>query len=175
MFHGFRGLGDDNSAGAAKAAQLPESILQQPQLNADKVSLDCQWCVENPVLSVFSPSCWALNDTVCVSTSVPKAYVKGAVPGMPPSQDVIDSQTPDKTINDILSQSQQNAINAALQAAAAQQEQAADPLIPPGVCVEDSDQYNALLCFLKKNSGTVFTLGLVLVGVALIAPSKGRR
>lgn len=179
MFHASRGLGDDNSVTAQAAAQLPDSFLQaQPQLNADTVSADCQWCVANPYLSILNPKCWSLNDQVCVSTSVPKQYVLNSVPPMPPDQTTIDTQTPEQTVNDILTGAHTNAVNAAVNAAAVQQQDAAysSPAPMSGVCTPGSSQYSAIMCFLKSNSGAIFGLGLLAFGIAFAAgPSKGHR
>lgn len=158
------GLGDDNSATAVLLAN-PNYVLANPQLNAASVSAACQWCVANPLLAAFAPSCWGVTDQTCISTSVPKAFVAGSVPVAPPPQLVIDSQTPDQTINDILTASQQNAVNAALAAAASQQEQ-------PTVCTKGSSQYNALLCFWENNTQAIVITGLV---IAAVFVAKGLR
>lgn len=79
-------------------------------------SADCQWCQQNAGIAMFFPSCWATKSMFggsCQEPSIAQAYVQGSTPVVPPDQATIDAQTPDETINQILLQSQVNAVAAA--------------------------------------------------------------
>lgn len=163
MYRRTDGLGAMDMTQAANASSISTSNVYQG-------SADCQWCRANPFLSIITPACWPLNDTVCNFQSIPQAYTANGVPAMPPDQATIDAQTADQTINQILTQSQLNAI-AAAQAAANQdvQLQTAGSFIP-GVCVKGSLLYNPVLCFLND-----YGLVLLLASVGALFIFGGRR
>lgn len=109
MFQTMRGMGQTPADVTSVTAPAPASPLASPMGSAD-----CQWCVANPWAAILSPSCWAANfNGSCTAQSIPQAYVINSAPAAPPSQSVIDSQTPDQTINQILQQTQANAVAAA--------------------------------------------------------------
>jgi hypothetical protein len=168
------GLGDDNSAGAAALANNPVMPIMSPAIPTSDPNADlswCQWCQENrwlingvlPGAAAFQPKCYNLNDQICAPMVV--AYLAGAAPAAPPSQSVIDSQSPDATINDILARSQAAGVAAAV-AAAANQGSYQSP-----ICDKTSDQYNAVMCWLQDNKGTLEIAGLALLALWVL---KGR-
>jgi hypothetical protein len=63
---------------------------------------------------------YALGDQRQVAPMITAAQAAAAAPGLPPDQSTIDSQDPDTTVDQILTQSQANANAAAVAAAAAQ-------------------------------------------------------
>lgn len=179
MFHGLGRLGDDNSAGASALATSLN--LSTADTTSATGSADCQWCVNNPFLAVFSPTCWSYNTANCSGQNIASAYVAAGVPVVPPDQNVVNSQTPDQTINDMVGQAHQNAVDVATATAA--NEAAAQAALnnnagtpPPTVCTQGAPIYNPFLCFMRNNSGTIFTAGLIAMGLAfVIPPAKGGR
>ncbi len=155
MYQSMRGIGDATSASAIALANPPSmSLMPSPPTTNANANLDwCEWCATSPYLSAFNPNCYNLNEQICSPIVV--AYLKAGAPAAPPSQDVINSQTPDQTINDIVTQSHVNAVAAAVEAAATQ------PPYTSGVCAQNDPQYNAILCWLKDNAGMLEVGGIV--------------
>lgn len=175
MFHGLGRIGDDNSENAQKlATPFVTPIISIPKSNPNADLSQCEWCANHPTLATFSPSCWNLNEQIC--SPITQAWVTGGAPAAPPSQDFIDTHTPDEVIDDILRRTQQNAMDAATKAAAEQ-----GSYLPPtapvvgGPCVKDSPQYSAIMCFLSQNSGAIFGLGLAAAAIAFLMPAKKGR
>lgn len=172
MFHGMGQLGDDNSAYAQKLATTGYNVNPvTPTVYDPKADLSqCEFCATS-MFAAFRPACWNLNEAIC--SPITREYVKNAAPAAPPSQEFIDTHTPEEVIYDIQRRTQQAAVDAATQAAANQ-----GSYLPPdapsvnGVCVQ-GPQYNAILCFLNQNSGVIFGAGLLAAGIAFLMPSKG--
>jgi len=81
---------------------------------------------------------------------------------------VIDSQTPDQTINDILTASHNAGVAAAVTAAANQ------PLYTSGPCVAGAS-YNALSCFWQEHQTAIEVGGALVFGIWLLSTLKGFR
>lgn len=154
------GLGALDMTQAVNASQISTANINQG-------SLDCQWCRANPFWSVVTPACWGLNDQICNFQSIPQAYVAGGVPVVPPDQATINAQTADDTVNQILTQSQLNAIQAATQAASTDTQLQASTSVIPGVCVKGSALYSPVLCFLND-----YGILIAIAGVSVFALFK---
>lgn len=165
------GLGDDNSASAATLATTGNplsSIIPTPPTSNPNANLDwCAWCQANPFLSAFNPPCYSLNEQICSPMVV--AYLQAGVPVPPPSQSAVDSQTPDQTIDDIVTQSHANAVQAATAAAGSQ------ALYTSGPCVVGADSYDPFACFWQEHKTAVEVGGAALLLVWLISVFGGRR
>ena len=149
MFHGLGNLGDDNSASAiALATPSTISLVTTPTSNPNADLSWCEWCATSPILSGLNPKCWDLNEQICSPIVV--QYLKNATPAPPPSQTTIDSQTPDQTINQILQQTQANAVAAATAAAGTQ-----GSYLPSGCDKTDPTTYNPIMCFWNDNQTTI--------------------
>lgn len=162
---GLGNIGDDNSANA-QALATPSSIqLVKPKTSDPQADLSwCEWCATNPFLATFNSECWHLNEAICSPIVV--AYLKNAAPAAPPPQSVIDSQSPDDTINQILQQSQANAVAAATQAAADQ----GSYLTP--VCTVGSPTYNPLMCWVMDNQKSLEIAAGVAAAIWLVMKFK---
>ena len=86
--------------------------------NPAGAALTCQQCRDLGGTAIFHTDCWPTFGSPC--PMITTAFIQGAASTMPPDQTTIDSQTPDDTVNQILSD-QQTAAVAAATAAASQQ------------------------------------------------------
>lgn len=170
MFQSLGQLGDDNSYKAQQLADpsLINATLTTQGTDASKYdpskAADCQWCAANPWMAFFAPSCAVLSDEICTPVtaaqgSIAQGYIGGSTPATPPPQFVIDSQTPTETVDQILQQTQINAVAGAVAAA---------NNVPTSVCTQGTPAYNAFACFMKVNGGTVLIVSAVLIGFAFI-------
>lgn len=119
MLQSLRGMGQ-TPADMAAVQQTTVAPTGQ-HLSTPMGSADCQLCLAHPWAAIFSPSCWAETDLFgggCTLPSIPQAYLQGAAQAPPPTQDQINAQTPDETVNQILADSQAAAVAAATAAAA---------------------------------------------------------
>jgi hypothetical protein len=170
----FHGLGDDNSAAAAALASGPNiQLVTVPKSNPNADLTQCSWCANNKYIAWANPACWDLNEQIC--SPISQAWASSAVPGAPPPQEQINAQTPQETIDQIVASASQAGIEAATQAAAEQGSYVPAAPNVVTVCTQGAAQYNAFLCFMKQNSGMIFTAGLIMTAFVLLSPAKGHR
>ena len=137
---------------------LGDTATVQPTVCVPFASWSDPFCLAALIDGEYAP-----GYTAAVNPSITQAYVAGSVPVVPPSQAVIDAQSAQDTADQIIAQSQANAIAAATAAAAAQA--AANAPAKPPACVADSSSF---ACWLSNNSTMLIVGGCVVVGLFLL-------